>query len=87
MDHAVTVTDATHTPASNALASTNKDTTAIDHYSITKCNIEQVYCSPHCFSHVFQELFEYMGSPIATHPTAGLNLSERGGRVFINTIS
>jgi hypothetical protein len=66
---------------------TNTDATAADHYHITKQDIEQVYCSPHCFGHVFHESFEYMGSPVATHPTAGLLLSERDGRVFIDTIS
>lgn len=48
----------------------NKDTTAVDHYDITKWDLAQVYFSQDCFGHAFQESFDYMRSPMVIHLTA-----------------
>lgn len=56
-------------------------------YGIKPGDVAQVYFSTHCFGHSFKEHFDYMGSPTIIHPTAGLDLMEKDGQVFITTIS
>ena len=65
----------------------NTDATAVDYYGITGRDVEQVYFSPHHYGHAFEECFAYSGSPTSAHPTAGMNLRELDGRVFITDIS
>ena len=65
----------------------NPDASAVDHYGITARDLDQVYFSPHHFGHAFEECFAYMGSPTSVHPTAGMELRELDGRVFITDIS
>ena len=65
----------------------NPDASAVDHYGITTKDLEQVYFSPHHYGHAFEDSFTYMGSPTTTHPTAGMNLREHDGRVFITDMA
>ena len=65
------------------LGTTNNDATVVDHYGITGRDLEQDYFSPHHYGHAFEECFTYMGSPTTVHRTAGLELREVDGRVFI----
>lgn len=66
---------------------TNPDASAVEHYDITRRDIAQIYCSPHHYGHTFEEVFDYMGSASLVHPTAGLVLEEKDGRVFIRDIT
>lgn len=65
---------------------TNVDATAVDQYGITSRDLDQVYFSPHHYGHAFEECFQYMGSPTTVHPTAGMELREADGRVFITSM-
>lgn len=65
----------------------NPDASAVEHYGITGREMEQVYFSPHHYGHAFEECFTYMGSPTVVHPTAGLELKELDGQVFITNIA
>ena len=68
-------------------ANTNPDASAVDHFGITRKDVEQVYFSPHHFGYASEEVFSYMGSASAVHATAGLELEEVDNRVFIRNIA
>ncbi len=65
----------------------NTDAEMVDHYGITRTDIEQVYFSPNCFGHTFEETFSYSGDATLIHPTAGLNLTSSNDRVYITSIT
>ncbi len=62
----------------NAIA----NATAVVQFYMTNSNLHQVYFSQHCFGHVTEESFDFLGSPITVHPTAGLDLTEHDGHVI-----
>lgn len=64
----------------------NQDAIAVDHYNITSKDIAQAYFSLHCYGHAFEESFQYLGSAVALHPTAGLSLSITNGTLVITDI-
>ncbi len=66
---------------------TNMDTAVVDHYDISKRDVEQVYFSfsDDCFGVSFEESFVY-GSATMLHPTAGLILDVRDDRLYITDI-
>ncbi len=79
---AVAATHASHTnPTSNT------DASMVEHYGISHRDLEQVYFSTDCYSHSFEETFTYQGSATILHPTAGLILTEKDGRLFITDIA
>ena len=55
----------------------NKDASAVEHYGITRRDVEQVYFSPHHFGHAYEEVFGFTRSPMTVHPAAGLELIEK----------
>lgn len=67
--------------------SPNPDATAVTHYGISGQDVEQVYCSPHCYSHAFEDFIKYSRCPTALHPTAGLDLELQNGRAVIISIA
>ena len=77
-----------HPPTVNSTnIPTNPDASAVDHYDITRRDVEQIYFSPHHYGHAYEESFGFMGSPTVVHPTAGLELVETDGQVIIQDIS
>ena len=65
----------------------NTDASAVEHYDITRRDVEQIYFSPHHYGYAYEESFGFMGSPTVVHPTAGLELIERDGKVIITDIA
>ncbi len=65
---------------------THCDVTAVEHYDITRRDVEQVYFSPHCFGACFNKEFTYHGSATLLHPTAGLILESTDKCVLITSM-
>lgn len=66
---------------------TNPDVSVVEHYDISRRDVEQIYLSPHHYGHAYEETFGFMGSSTVVHPTADLELREKDGLVFIHDIS
>ena len=60
-----------------------KDVSTIEEYGISAKDIRQIYISPHAYNDAFEEELSLVTFNHGDHPTAGLELESRDGRLIL----